>query len=167
LHQLKSNPRRWLICERIITQLRCLSMNNRISNIGYRIKVFSDIWYNVGLRSLQSDFGGSNIRLSPISLIMHDIGLSAHLGPYCTPHIQTVKHHLEDELLSWRWNTFSLGPYCSTPHIQTVKHHLEDELLSWRWNTFSLQDRECLKGEVGWIFPMRSVFWTVKFSPKV
>ena len=34
--------------------------------------------YNVGLRTLQSQIRGSDIRLSPISLIT-DIGLSAHL----------------------------------------------------------------------------------------
>ncbi len=49
-----------------------------MSDIGYRTKVYSDIWYNVGLGALQSDVGRSDIRLSPISLIT-DIGLSAHL----------------------------------------------------------------------------------------
>jgi hypothetical protein len=49
-----------------------------MSDIGYRIKVYSDIRYNVRLRSLQYDFGSSEIKLSPISLIT-DIGLSAHL----------------------------------------------------------------------------------------
>jgi hypothetical protein len=44
-----------------------------MSDIGYQIKVYSDIQYNVGLGSLQSD-----IKLSPISLIT-DIGVSAHL----------------------------------------------------------------------------------------
>ncbi len=48
-----------------------------MSDIGYRIKLYSDIGYNIGLRS-QSDIGSSDIRLSPISLIT-DIGLSAHL----------------------------------------------------------------------------------------
>jgi hypothetical protein len=47
-------------------------------NVGYRTKVYSDIRYNVELCALQSDIGRSDIRLSPISLIM-DIGLSAHL----------------------------------------------------------------------------------------
>jgi hypothetical protein len=47
-------------------------------NVGYRIKVYSDIRYNIGLCALQSDIGGSDIRLSPISLIT-DIGVSAHL----------------------------------------------------------------------------------------
>jgi hypothetical protein len=46
--------------------------------VGYRIKVYSDIRYNVGFRSLQSDIGSSDIKLSPISLIT-DIGVSAHL----------------------------------------------------------------------------------------
>jgi hypothetical protein len=45
---------------------------------GYRIKIYSDIRYNVRLCSLQSDIGSSDIKLSPISLIM-DIGVSAHL----------------------------------------------------------------------------------------
>jgi hypothetical protein len=49
-------------------------------DVGYRIKVYSDIRYNVGLRSLQSDIGSSDIKLSPISLIT-DIGVSAHLCP--------------------------------------------------------------------------------------
>jgi hypothetical protein len=47
-------------------------------DVGYRIKVYSDIRYNVGLRSLQSDIRSSDIKLSPISLIT-DIGVSAHL----------------------------------------------------------------------------------------
>jgi hypothetical protein len=47
-------------------------------DIGYRIKVYPDIRYNIGLRSLQSDIGGYEIRLSSISLIT-DIGRSAHL----------------------------------------------------------------------------------------
>jgi hypothetical protein len=53
-------------------------MNFWMSDIGYRIKVYSDFRYNVGLRSLQSDIGSSDIKLSPISLIT-DIGVSAHL----------------------------------------------------------------------------------------
>jgi hypothetical protein len=53
-------------------------MNFWMSDIGYRIKVYSDIRYNAGLSSLQSDIGSSDIKLSPISLIT-DIGLSAHL----------------------------------------------------------------------------------------
>jgi hypothetical protein len=53
-------------------------MNFWMSDIGYWIKVYSDIRYNVGLRSLQSDIGSSDIKLSPISLIT-DIGVSAHL----------------------------------------------------------------------------------------
>jgi hypothetical protein len=50
----------------------------KLMDVGYRIKVYSDIRYNVGLRSLQSDIGSSDIKLSPISLTT-DIGLSAHL----------------------------------------------------------------------------------------
>ncbi len=46
-------------------------------DVGYRIKVYSDIRY-VGLRSLQSDIGSSDIKLSTISLIT-DIRVSAHL----------------------------------------------------------------------------------------
>jgi hypothetical protein len=49
-----------------------------IWDIGSRIKVYSDIQNNVGLRSLQSDIGSSDIKLSPILLIM-DTGLNAHL----------------------------------------------------------------------------------------
>jgi hypothetical protein len=47
-------------------------------DVGYCIKIYSDIPYNVGLRSLQSDIGSYNIRLSPISLIT-DIGLIVHV----------------------------------------------------------------------------------------
>ncbi len=47
-------------------------------DIQYRIKVYSDIRYNDGLRSLQFDIGSSDIKLSPILLIT-DIGLSVHL----------------------------------------------------------------------------------------
>ncbi len=49
-----------------------------MSDIGYRLKVYSDIRYNVRLLSLQTDIGRSNVKLSPISLIT-DIGVSAHL----------------------------------------------------------------------------------------
>jgi hypothetical protein len=48
-----------------------------MSDIGYRIKVYSNIRYNVGLCSLQSDIGSSDIKLSPIWLVT-DIGVSAH-----------------------------------------------------------------------------------------
>jgi hypothetical protein len=50
----------------------------KVLDVGYRIKVYSDIRYNVGFRSPQSDIGSSDIKLSPISLIT-DIGVSAHL----------------------------------------------------------------------------------------
>ncbi len=63
-----------------------------MSDIGYWIKVYSDIWYNVGLRSLQSDIGGFDIRLSPISLITN-IGLSAHL---CKDRIQCDQESLKN-----------------------------------------------------------------------
>jgi hypothetical protein len=49
-----------------------------MSDIRYQIKVYSYIQYNVGLCSPQSDIGGPDIRLSPISPIM-DIQLGAHL----------------------------------------------------------------------------------------
>ncbi len=52
-----------------------------MSDIGYRLKVYSDIRCNVVLRSLQSDIRSSNIKLSPISLIT-DIVVSAHLWTY-------------------------------------------------------------------------------------
>jgi hypothetical protein len=51
-----------------------------MADIGYWIKVYSDIQYNVGLLSLQFDIGGSDIRLSPISLIT-DIGLRRRTIP--------------------------------------------------------------------------------------
>jgi hypothetical protein len=40
-----------------------------MSDIRYRIESYSDIRYNIRLRSLQSDIGSSDIKLSPISLI--------------------------------------------------------------------------------------------------
>ncbi len=71
-HQQHLNPRH------LFSQPLCWFMNFWMSDIGYRIKVYSDIRYNVGLCSLQSDIGSSDIKLSPISLIT-DIGVSAHL----------------------------------------------------------------------------------------
>jgi hypothetical protein len=71
-HQQDSNPRH------LFSQPLCWFMNFWMSDIGYQIKVYSDIRYNVGLCSLQSDIGSSDIKLSPISLIT-DIGVSAHL----------------------------------------------------------------------------------------
>ena len=73
-HQQDLNPRH------LFSQPLCWFMNFWMSDIGYRIKVYSDIRYNVGLRSLQSDIASSDIKLSPISLIT-DIGVSAHLWP--------------------------------------------------------------------------------------
>ncbi len=71
-HQQDSNHRH------LFSQPLCWFMNFWMSDIGYRIQVYSDIWYTVGLRSLQHDIGSSDIKLSPISLIT-DIGVSAHL----------------------------------------------------------------------------------------
>jgi hypothetical protein len=51
-------------------------LNYEVWDVEYRIKLYSDICYNVGFRSLQSNIGGSDIRLSPISLIT-EIGLSS------------------------------------------------------------------------------------------
>ncbi len=68
--------------ERLTSQPLCWSVTHGMSDTGYRIKVYSDIWYNVGLRSIQSDIGSSDIKLSPISLIT-DIGVSAHLWCRC------------------------------------------------------------------------------------
>jgi hypothetical protein len=51
-----------------------------MSDIRYRIKVYSDIRYNVGLHSLQSDIGSSDIKLSLISLIT-DIGVPTYGKP--------------------------------------------------------------------------------------
>jgi hypothetical protein len=83
-HQQDLNPRQ------LFSQPLCWFMNFWMSDIGYRIKVCSDIRYNVGLRSLQSNIGSSDIKLSPISLIT-DIGVSAHLWLSLTPHIQTER----------------------------------------------------------------------------
>ncbi len=74
-HQQDSNLRH------LFSQPLCWFMNFWMSDIGYQIKVYSDIRYNVGLHSLQSDIGSSDIKLSPISLIK-DIGVSAHLCYY-------------------------------------------------------------------------------------
>ncbi len=40
------------ICKRYYTKLLCLSVCIEMSDIGHRIKVYSDVRYNVGLRSL-------------------------------------------------------------------------------------------------------------------
>jgi hypothetical protein len=71
-HQQDSNPRH------LFSQPLCWFMNFWMSDIGYQIKVYSDIRYNVGLCSLQSNIGSSDIKLSPILLIT-DIGVRAHL----------------------------------------------------------------------------------------
>jgi hypothetical protein len=71
-HQQDSNPRH------LFSQPLCWFMNFWMSYIGYRIKVYSDIRYNVGLCSLQSDIASSDIKLSPIMLIT-DIGVRAYL----------------------------------------------------------------------------------------
>ncbi len=62
--------------ERLTFLSLCWSVKLRMSDIRYRIKVYSDIRYNVRLRSLQSDIRSSNIKLSLISLIK-EIGVSA------------------------------------------------------------------------------------------
>jgi hypothetical protein len=67
--------------ERLTSRPLCWSASTWMSDIGYRIKVYSDIRFNVGLLSLQSDIGSSEMKLSPISLIT-DIGVSAHLCYY-------------------------------------------------------------------------------------
>jgi hypothetical protein len=41
-----------MVSERFNTKLLCLSVCSEMSDTGYRIKVYSDIRYNVGLRSL-------------------------------------------------------------------------------------------------------------------
>ncbi len=64
--------------KRFTSQPLCWSENAWMSDRGYRIRVYSDIRYNVGLCSLQSYIGSSDIKLSPISLIT-DIRVSAHL----------------------------------------------------------------------------------------
>ncbi len=58
--------------------LRYEDIQSLESDIGYQTKFYSDIRYNVGLCTIQSHIGSSDIRLSPIRLIT-DIGLSAHL----------------------------------------------------------------------------------------
>ncbi len=64
--------------KRISSQPLYWSINHWMSDIGYRIKDYSDIRYNVGLHSLQSDIVSFDFKLSPISLIT-DIGVSAYL----------------------------------------------------------------------------------------
>jgi hypothetical protein len=61
-----------------VIPLRYEDLQILMSDIVYGTNVYSDIRYNIGLSALQSDIGSSDIRLSPISLIM-DIRLSAHL----------------------------------------------------------------------------------------
>ncbi len=41
-----------IVRKRYPTQLRCLSIKIGMSGIGYRIKLYSDIQYYVGLRAL-------------------------------------------------------------------------------------------------------------------
>ncbi len=67
----------------IMSCIRCITTALRgfthvESDMGYPTKVYSNVWHNVGLCTLQSDILRSDIRLSPISLIT-DIGLSSHL----------------------------------------------------------------------------------------
>ncbi len=66
----------WFPGKRITPQLLCWSMNNGMLDFGWKFIQISEI--NIGLCSLQSDIGSSEIKLSPISLIT-DIRLSAHL----------------------------------------------------------------------------------------
>jgi hypothetical protein len=54
------------------------SVRNRMSDILYWIKVYSDVRYNAGLCSFLSDIRGFHIRLSLISLF-GDIEQSAHI----------------------------------------------------------------------------------------
>jgi hypothetical protein len=72
--QTRSPPIWFLASYRYAT--RCFKLRGRISD--RRTKFYSDIRYIVGLGTLQSNIGRSDIRLSSISMIM-DIGLSAHL----------------------------------------------------------------------------------------
>ncbi len=51
-------------------------------DVRYRIKVYSDILYNVRLHPLYSAIGVSNIRLSQIVLI-NDIRVNTHLWLFC------------------------------------------------------------------------------------
>jgi hypothetical protein len=76
-----------------------------MSDIGYWIKVYSDIRYNVGLRSLQSDIGSSDNKLSPISLIT-DIGVSAQHG-FRIPKMQVWAE---------RYISFQAQSYLLSPH---------------------------------------------------
>jgi hypothetical protein len=61
-------------------------MNIGKSDLGYRIKVYSDIRLNVGLRSLQSDIGGSDIadyeyrtKFTPVQKTLKSLGLGSEL----------------------------------------------------------------------------------------
>jgi hypothetical protein len=62
---------------------------NLMSDIGYRMKVYSDIQHNAGLHSFQPDVRSCDIKLSPILLIT-DIGVSAHLWIYRTIKIPKI-----------------------------------------------------------------------------
>jgi hypothetical protein len=76
-------------------------------DVGYRIKVYSDIRYNVVLRSLQSDIGSSDIKLSPISLIT-DIGLSAHLC-FSIGNNRKKINVKEESVPMWGWGMGIVG----------------------------------------------------------
>jgi hypothetical protein len=100
-------------------------MNFRMSNIEYRIKVYSVIRYNVGLRSLQSDIGSSDIKLSPISLIT-DIELSAHLWLSSSMNVMFTSG-------KWRSNAARVAalPYTVDVPYQYFPSHFIPNSLTW------------------------------------
>jgi hypothetical protein len=65
-------------CHKWLPYFSAIMLIYEIMDVGDRLTVYSNIRYNFGLLSLQSDIGRSDIKLSPISLIT-DIGVSAHL----------------------------------------------------------------------------------------
>ncbi len=88
-----------MLSERYNSKLLWLSVNVGMSDIGYRIKLYSAIRYNIGLHSLSPILevliSGS---VSPISLIT-DIGLSAHQCAWLRR--KSMPHKLSTLLIWW------------------------------------------------------------------
>ncbi len=91
-YPLSSNPSPLFYQASILPLRHCANLwSVGFLDIGYRIKVYSDIPHNVGFCSFQSDIGGSDITLSPISLIT-DIGLNAHQCWQQLPYLRFGDH---------------------------------------------------------------------------
>ncbi len=128
-----------------------------ISNIQYRIKFYSNIRYNVGLCSLQSDIGSSNIKLSPISLIT-DIGVSAHQWKHSSYFFTLVpvyrKHAEWKQTFLWRWQEGSHRA------VEGWRAHPPPTWSIWRRRSWCC-------GSSGWRSPPTSRSWWSLFPPRL